>query len=953
MVPYTSRRRVARALALCLVAGVAGCDLESQDSPSGVDDAATGTSDAQPSGPKDAAPTGKDTGLGGAESKPDASNVEPKPDAMVTPGGSDAGVPPSGPPPATVEGVPNWAELPVIALSLPAVQPVKFDRDTVCAGESVTLLPAPGAEFPARRDDDRVLFSPCGLPAEIQEWTPAGITVRTPLEAETGPVWLAAGADGEADKRLGGGQNCLATLHAGVVIPERLRTLCDETGLDAFDARLRSALRGVPVPPADAEGGPPAQTTVPLLRPELGDPQAPRCVIESLPRRGPLSFAESPDAPGGPQALTITQGGGDRIGCFETCEQVGVGIAEGDGPTGNVLRVKTPPRIERLLPDVGTIDALGRHRVEHGKTTLRWRIRSEEPPQVSMTRDQGQAVAVPAEGDLSADAEGPAQFVFRAGNTCGETMRVLDLDPVTTLSILPDRLDLTDEAESEARVVISWPRPEPLEIALDDTSGGMLRLDRRTVTLAAGETEASFRVSRAPRAASMPAGASLGTIAPRLANPGDPAASTVIDAYEPIRVFGVGGGAGEPLPGPGQVLVRGRLRYRECAAEQETPVGRAADGQPFTLDADRCLLEGRAPFFRPVRRARVEIWDQAPLIDQQRAVVETNDSGEFFALVPADGEYDVTAVASSFAGQVDLENDALTWFWKPLRLPQRAAAGGTLVYDFDFGRGDARHFNALDGITRGLEYALDRSGVSLAGADAKFRKTVVIPGSGSAGITLRVGQATHIWLGAWNQIFSDETVLHEYGHHMQHANGTYQVWGTLHDGCYASAVGGPACFGARRRPGQVDDTFDAGCWVNSAQLSWFEGFPAYFSSAVMDFDDGRTLTRTDRYSWPFFPAPARFCPLAENPHWNHLNERINGAAVEDYVRGGLAMLVDRRDLDDGGGVLTREGIERHLFQIFVDEIDQGAPTFYDFRDRWNARFPASSALAEIMTLFRM
>ena len=121
----------------------------------------------------------------------------------------------------------------------------------------------------------------------------------------------------------------------------------------------------------------------------------------------------------------------------------------------------------------------------------------------------------------------------------------------------------------------------------------------------------------------------------------------------------------------------------------------------------------------------------------------------------------------------------------------------------------------------------------------------------------------------------------------------------------------------------------------------------------MDFDDGRTLTRTDRYSWPFFPAPARFCPLAENPHWNHLNERINGAAVEDYVRGGLAMLVDRRDLDDGGGVLTREGIERHLFQIFVDEIDQGAPTFYDFRDRWNARFPASSALAEIMTLFRM
>ena len=385
----------------------------------------------------------------------------------------------------------------------------------------------------------------------------------------------------------------------------------------------------------------------------------------------------------------------------------------------------------------------------------------------------------------------------------------------------------------------------------------------------------------------------------------------------------------------------------------DNPVVTAPDGQPFTLDAERCLLVGGAPFFRPVRRARVEIWDQAPVIDQQRAVVETNDDGEFFAQVPADGEYDVTAVASSFAGQVNLENDAVTWFWKPLRIPQRAAAGGTLVHDFDFQRGDARHFGALDAITRGLEYALDRSGVSPAIADETFRKTVVIPGSASGGMTLRVGHATHIWIGAWDIIFSDEVVLHEYGHHLQHANGTYQLWGTMHDGCYATVVGGAACAGRRKQPGVIDDNGDVGCWVNSAQLAWFEGFPQYLSLSAMGFDGGRALTLTDRYGFAHHPSPGNFCPLAETAHFNHHNNRITGAFIEDYILGGLRTLTGRADLDDGGGVLTAEGIERHVFQIFVNELRNRAPTFLDFRDRWNVRFPGSTALAEIMTLFRM
>jgi hypothetical protein len=946
----TVRRRL---LGLALVPWLHACDLENaEETPVEASDASTdvGPVDTPDKGngggggvaPPDAGPAKKDQGLAsdGAVVGPDS--AIPKPDAGVAPDAS----PPVGEP---FDEYGGGSDGPPLPLALPRVQPARFDRNAVCAGQTVTLHPAEGSTFEPQTPDVRVLFAPCGIPGEVVEWRADAITVIVPPEAETGAVWLAGGIDAELDKAISGAKNCVASVLAGTYVPERPVTYCDASVPDPFDPRLASKRRGVPVPPADAEGGAPAQTSTPLERaadPE--DPEVPRCIPGVPARRPPLALDVGERAD-----LTIVQAGGDRIGCFESCEAPLVG---GPEAPSNVLRVETPPRIERFLPAVGEIDAQGRHRVERGPLRLDWSLRAEELEEIRLERWQEAPEFVAPDGTLEREALFPTQATLTARNACGETARVLDITPVTTLRVEPTELVVAPEGSAEARIRIDWPIDRDVDIALDDASGGMLRLDRRVVTLPAGATEAVFTVARAARAAGMPDGASLGTIDVRVADPMHPLAESVVDALSPVQVRGGGGVAGPPVPGPGQVLVRGTLRYRECMGRHAdgffSPIIRGPADEALTLDADGCVLANGAPFYRPIRRARVEVWDQAPIIDQQRAVVETDDAGVFLALVPADGEYDVTVVASSFAGHVGFENDVVTWFWRALRRPQRGAGGSTLTFDHAFERAEARHFNVLDGITRGLQYAAERSGVETAELDRTFRKTVAIPGSWSGGTTLRVGHATHIWLGAWNQVFMDEVVLHEYGHHMQHANGTYQVWGTIHQGCYATVVAGPACAGRFREPGVRDEAFDAGCWVNSNELAWFEGFPEYFSATVMDFDGARALTPTDIAQFRYAPGP-RFCPLVENPHWNHRNVRITGAAAEDYVAGALRTLLGRNDIADAGGVLTRDGLERALFQVFTRDIRDRAATIYHFRDAWNARFPGNSALAEIMSGFSM
>jgi hypothetical protein len=277
-------------------------------------------------------------------------------------------------------------------------------------------------------------------------------------------VWLVSGADAQSDKELMGARACLTSVQAGSVIPERPASFCNGPGADAFDPRVQSKLRGVPVPPADAEGGAPAQTNVEVDRPESVEPEVPRCTVGLPSRRAPLVFDTS--ALADVQAL---QAGDDRVGCFESCEQLAIGAGD---VAPNVLQVKTPPRIERFLPEVGQISPLGTHRVERGPMTLAWRIRSEEPPAITLERWQAPAENVPAEGSAQFDALWPSQATLVAENACGRVTRTLDIEPVTTLFVQPDHLDLGQADEVEARVITDAPLGEDLEVALDDKDGG-------------------------------------------------------------------------------------------------------------------------------------------------------------------------------------------------------------------------------------------------------------------------------------------------------------------------------------------------------------------------------------------------------------------------------------------------------------------------------------------------
>jgi hypothetical protein len=657
------------------------------------------------------------------------------------------------------EGVVDIAPRPSIAIGVSPIQPALVTPPMTCAGRQVTLTPPAGQNFPATADGVRVLFSPCGIPGKIVSWAPDRIVVGVPDQAEDGPVWLATDVSAQAAAELDRGAACLRSIAQHDVEPERPAIVCDAKVGDLVDPQLSTKLRGTPTSDASVKSPAP-----PVFRAEeRSDTDPPACKVVEPDRRGPVSYK------GISKQFQVSNNSAEQGSCFETCQQVRV--------VNNFLKVEHAPRIERFMPTLSRLRVPREHRVERGRNRVEWQVVSDTgPADLWLVHDSAPATAVPLVSSTDIDVREVRRLTLSGRNTCGTAGLTIALEPETTLHVTPERLDLDAGVPAELRVAINTPLTASIDVALDNSSSGMVAVTPAVVTIPAGATEVRAQVQLVghPPAAR----AQIGQITARLASTTAVAGTApVIDSPDPSRLYGRSVMA-VMAPGPDQVLVQGRLRYRECLGEGVFAMPLAPTGGSYTLDADRCLLDGSRPVFKPVRRARVEIWDQAPFPNELRHVVDTDNTGLFQALVPASGSYDVTVVASSLAGQVNLENDAITWFWRPLHMRQTGSGGATLNYNFDFGRADARHFNALDAITRGLEYALQENGTGDGAADATFRKAVVIPGSASTGTTLVVGNASHIWIGAWNEIFDDDVALHEYGHHMQHANGTYQLWAT-------------------------------------------------------------------------------------------------------------------------------------------------------------------------------
>jgi hypothetical protein len=386
-----------------------------------------------------------------------------------------------------------------------------------------------------------------------------------------------------------------------------------------------------------------------------------------------------------------------------------------------------------------------------------------------------------------------------------------------------------------------------------------------------------------------------------------------------------------------QVCVRGRLEYRECLPRA---------WQPSKGLEDQCLIGADA--YKPIRRARVEIWADSRLVRQ----TETDNHGDFEVTIAPGTDVNVVVVASGPAGQVNWRDNDLTWFWKDLERHQPGPGGSRLTYNWRAERDDARHFNALDVILRGLEYAMEQTSTSEADAEATFHKVSVIPRSaGIGGATLPVGLASHIWLGWDDDVFHDSVILHEYAHHLQRMNGSYAAWPALHNGCHATADLGVCGARARRlfTCGAVDQDWDGACWVNSDEYAWFEGFPTFFAHAVGVWDDDHgfpTLTRLERRV-TFRPDTCP-CPLVATPHFTGRSTLITPTAIEDYVFNVLL------DLANGSGsVAGKRRTDGAIFQVWWRDLRDRLPTIHQFRDGWNARFPGDVTLSDLLVRYGM
>ena len=805
------------------------------------------------------------------------------------------------------------------------MQPTRIEPTAVCREEEVRLYPPPGASFPAFDAGSRVLFAPCGVPGDVVEWTPASIKVKVPREAVSGPVWIASGVAGEAAEELDRGRSCVRSVAQHEVVPERLQTVCEPYVGDPFDPQAATLLRGVAVSASAPDGIAPQRAG----EPKEGDP--PACRVIGLDRRAPLNVKAQKNA-------SLINGTGGSGGCFETCFELRT--------NKNHLTVNTPPEITRFLPAHSRITPSGVHEVEPGMNRIEWSVLpGADSMSLTFSTSTGYSEAVLPEDGAMVELLEPIEFTLKGENACGESEATFASTLGRSLRLSPELLQIRAGTARTVTMRVPVAFPADVRVALDESSGGLLAIEPPVATLPAGARELVFTVRALDRAGILPERALLGFLTARaLAPSGD----LLCESPEPIRVELESGGS-TPSLGPTDTRVTGTLRYRECFDPASPPL------LPMTLDGSGCGVLAGTSVFRPIRQARVEIWDQSGPIHRQITQVETDDEGRFRAVVPASGFYDVTVVASSFAGQVNFTDNAFTWFWKARGMPQAGVAGGGIDLSFDFiSRSDAQHFNALDAITRGLEYAVLRSGVAPADIDSTFRKTVVIPKSaGGLGVTLRVGHATHIWLPADTVMFTDETLLHEYGHHMQHANGTYIPWASFHNGCYATQVAGPACRGRQVAAGGIDTAGDFGCWINSPQFAWFEGFPDYLTQMVMDFDEGQALTPTVRANLPFDPVTAT-CPLVASgvTHFNQLNQPITGAAVENHVAGALRQLVLRTDIVPGGAPSPgRHSLEETIFRMFTGPLSHSEPTIAAFEAQWLATFSASPAWIAMKTAF--
>jgi hypothetical protein len=371
--------------------------------------------------------------------------------------------------------------------------------------------------------------------------------------------------------------------------------------------------------------------------------------------------------------------------------------------------------------------------------------------------------------------------------------------------------------------------------------------------------------------------------------------------------------------------VRGRLLYRDYRPQPDMADNYSAVGD------------------RPIRGAPVEIW----FGPEKLRVTHTDDAGSFDVYVPSEadiGSYRAVVIASNEAGQVNLRDNTATWYWTPEQRLQKDGDGlalGDPVAGFTFTdpHGDAMSFNALDALLAAYRYATSH-GIP----KNRINQVAIIPTTSDVSPhTTASGAWSLTWLpvNQWqkdvhthfNFMFADQTILHEYAHHLERMNDTFASWPSTHDGCNAN-------FG----------------WsINSAGFAWFEGFPDYFS-----FVAGRASTNLNGISvWPTHFPPGAMPPAGTLPSSPCDNPKPK--ETEDFIASLLLELMNQTFPSGAGGIpMSRSQLETRLLTLWFDQMrgaqapgTRGMPTVDDFANVWNAAFPGSQVLNNLMKSYGM
>ncbi len=235
------------------------------------------------------------------------------------------------------------------------------------------------------------------------------------------------------------------------------------------------------------------------------------------------------------------------------------------------------------------------------------------------------------------------------------------------------------------------------------------------------------------------------------------------------------------------------------------------------------------------------------------------------------------------------------------------------VVDFSYDFQDSftpQHWNIADAVRRGWDYVAARRDPS---ESDPLPAANVQPGFAFTTFYNPVNNTLEIQ----NQfVFDDITLLHEFGHFVEHQISHFAAIPTSHDGCVAR------------------DLF--GSIVNSPEHAWMEGFADFFAQAVVANNPTGTFQG---------PAAGTFSVgQLENTPWDcpDVPAGTSPMAVENVVAGILWDLFDAT-----GGCGTPEshdelqGFDTAILQIVDRELDgPNAPTLVDFQNAWiNRGFP--------------